>query len=68
MMGAPVGPGTLSRNDGQSNFSALTAIADSPLDPNLLYTGADDGTIQRTRDGGKHWTNLTANVTGPAAR
>ena len=64
MMGAPIPATALSRNDGQSNFSALTAIADSPLDANLLYTGADDGTIQRTRDGGKHWTNLTANVTG----
>ena len=39
-------------------------IAESPLDRNLLYTGADDGTIQITRDGGEHWTNLTANVHG----
>jgi photosystem II stability/assembly factor-like uncharacterized protein len=64
MMGGPVPPRALSRHDGQVNFSALTAIAESPLDRNLLYTGADDGTIQRTRDGGQHWTNLTANVAG----
>ncbi len=64
MMGAPIPPDALSRNDGQSNFSALTVIADSPLDPNLLYTGADDGTIQRTRDGGKHWTDLTGTLPG----
>jgi photosystem II stability/assembly factor-like uncharacterized protein len=64
MMGAAVPPGALSRHDGQANFSALTVIAESPLDRNLLYTGADDGTIQRTRDGGAHWTNLTANVRG----
>ncbi len=64
MMGGPVPPRALSRHDGQANFSALTAIAESPLDKNVLYTGADDGTIQMTRDGGAHWTNLTANVHG----
>jgi photosystem II stability/assembly factor-like uncharacterized protein len=64
MMGAPIPASALSRNDGQSSFSALTVIADSPLDPNLLYTGADDGTIQRTRDGGKHWTDLTPTPPG----
>jgi len=64
MMGAPVGPRALSRHDGQTNFSALSVIAESPLDKNLLYTGADDGTIQVTRDGGNHWTDLTRNVRG----
>ena len=67
MMGGPVPPRALSRHDGQANFSALTVIAESPLDRNLIYTGADDGTIQRTRDGGQNWTNLTANIPGPAA-
>ncbi len=64
MMGAPVGPNALSRHDGQSPFSALTVIAESPIDKNLLYAGADDGSIQMTRDGGQHWTNLTKNVPG----
>jgi photosystem II stability/assembly factor-like uncharacterized protein len=64
MMGGPVPPRALSRHDGQIDFSALTAIAESPLDRNLLYTGADDGTIQTTRDGGKQWTNLTGSLGG----
>jgi len=64
MMGAPVPPHALSRNDGQPDFSALTAIAESPLNRNLLYTGSDDGVIQMTPDGGRHWTNLTGNVRG----
>jgi photosystem II stability/assembly factor-like uncharacterized protein len=64
MMGAPVPATALSRHDGQSNFSAISVIAESPLDKNLLYTGADDGTIQMTRDGGQHWNNLTKNVKG----
>ena len=64
MMGATVGPRALSRHDGQSGFSALTAIAESPLDKNVLYTGADDGSVQMTRDGGLHWSDLTKNVRG----
>lgn len=64
MMGGPVPPDALSRHDGQANFSALTVIAESPLDRKLIYTGADDGTIQRTRDGGAHWTNLTGKIPG----
>jgi len=64
MMGGPVPPRALSRHDGQSNYSALTAIAESPLDQNVLYTGADDGTVQVTRDGGKKWSNLTGNLQG----
>ncbi|HUI55384.1 MAG TPA: hypothetical protein VLY04_10455 [Bryobacteraceae bacterium] len=64
MMGAPIPARALSRNDGQSNFSALTVIAESPLDRNVLYTGADDGSIHVTRDGGEHWSNLTDNIRG----
>jgi photosystem II stability/assembly factor-like uncharacterized protein len=59
MMGAPVPLHALSRHDGQANFSALTVIAESPLDARVLYTGADDGSLQLTRDGGAHWTRLT---------
>ena len=66
MMGTQVPPRALSRHDGQANFSALTVIAESPLDRNVLYTGSDDGTLQRTRDGGQHWTNLTANIAHPS--
>ncbi|MGH9484185.1 MAG: WD40/YVTN/BNR-like repeat-containing protein, partial [Terriglobales bacterium] len=39
MMGGPIPADAMSRNDGQSNFSALTVIAESPLDAQLLYTG-----------------------------
>jgi photosystem II stability/assembly factor-like uncharacterized protein len=64
MMGGLVPGSALSRHDGQSNFSAITVIAESPIDKSLLYTGGDDGSIQMTRDGGGHWTNLTKNVGG----
>jgi len=64
MMGSLVPTRALSRHDGQANFSALTVIAESPLDKNLIYTGADDGAIQMTRDGGRKWSNLTGNIAG----
>ena len=74
MMGAGVGPNALSRHDGQSNFSALTVVAESPLDRKVLYTGADDGSLHITRDSGAHWTPLNVqglppmlNISGIAA-
>lgn len=61
IMGVPGGEAQLSRNDGQSTYGNLTAIAESPLDPALLYTGSDDGRVHVTRDGGANWTDITAN-------
>jgi photosystem II stability/assembly factor-like uncharacterized protein len=37
----------------------VTALAPSPLDVNVLWTGSDDGMIQVTTDGGIKWTNVT---------
>lgn len=39
-----------------STYNTITSIAESPLNENLLYTGTDDGLIQRSNDGGKTWT------------
>jgi hypothetical protein len=59
-----VGADALSRHDGQSNYGSLTSIGESLVDPLLIYTGSDDGQVQRTRDGGKTWTNITGNIPG----
>jgi photosystem II stability/assembly factor-like uncharacterized protein len=37
----------------------IYSIAPSPKDVNLIWAGTDDGLIQVTRDGGKHWENVT---------
>ncbi len=50
----------MSRNDGISTYGNFTTIAESPLDPSLLYVGTDDGNVQRSRDGGATWTDLTS--------
>ena len=64
MMGGPVAERALSRHDGQTSFSTLTTIGESPIDAKLLYTGSDDGQIHVTRDAGQKWTNLTGRVAG----
>jgi len=64
IMGAPVPANALSRNDGSSPFGSLTSIGESPLDARVIYTGAEDGSVQITRDGGKTWTNLSKNFPG----
>jgi photosystem II stability/assembly factor-like uncharacterized protein len=46
------------------NFTTIIAIAPSPMDENVVWVGTDDGNVQVTRDGGKTWTNVAANLTG----
>jgi len=62
IMGVAGGTPQLSRNDGQSSYGNLTAIAESPRDADVLYTGSDDGRLHVTQDGGATWSDITANV------
>ena len=43
-------------------YQTLYALAESPKRFGLLYAGTDDGRLWVTRDGGKAWTELTANL------
>lgn len=54
----------LSRNDGISSYGNLTTISESPLNPNLIYIGTDDGNLQGTRDGGATWQVLNQDMPG----
>ena len=51
-------------NSGAENHCTIFAIGESPLDPNWLWIGTDDGQVQVTMDGGKNWKNVTANLPG----
>ncbi len=64
IMGQPVTDETLSRHDGISTFGQIVTIAVSPLEAGVIYVGADDGNVQRSRDGGATWNDLTGNLTG----
>jgi len=44
----------------------IISIGPSPVDPNVIWVGTDDGNVQVTRDGGKTWTNTVKAMTGLA--
>ncbi len=44
---------------GSQVYGTLTSISVSPLDPNLIYVGTDDGNVWRTDDQGGQWTLLS---------
>lgn len=48
--------------DGQDVPCTLIAIAESPIERGVIWTGSNDGVVSMTRDGGKHWSNVTANI------
>jgi photosystem II stability/assembly factor-like uncharacterized protein len=54
----------LSKNDGQGTYSALSAVDESPLDPNVLWVGGDEGSLQVSRDGGATWTDVSGRLPG----
>jgi hypothetical protein len=55
---------TISKNDGISAWPTIVALAESPKQPGVFYTGTDDGTVSMTKDDGKTWTNITKNIPG----
>ncbi len=54
----------LSRNDGESNFSEITTMAESPVDAKVLWVGTDDGNVQVSQDAGKTWQEVSRAITG----
>ena len=63
-------PGTPITRDvtGEEVFSAIYAMAESPIDRNILWSGANDGPVFVTRDGGKSWKNVTPKDLPPGGR
>lgn len=49
-------------NTGVEHYATIFALAESPLKAGLIWAGSDDGLVQVTQDGGKTWTNVTANM------
>ncbi len=49
---------------GPTIAPVVFAIAESPLEPGLIWAGTNDGQVQLTRDGGATWTDVTANIPG----
>jgi len=47
---------------GAETVGAILSMSISPVDAKTIWVGTDDGVVQVTRDGGKNWTNATANI------
>jgi photosystem II stability/assembly factor-like uncharacterized protein len=58
--GGPITPD----NSGAEMHCTITTIAQSPLEKGVIWCGTDDGNLQLTRDGGKTWANVIANIKG----
>ncbi len=54
----------IARDDGISSWPTLVALAESPRQAGLYFTGSDDGVVSMSRDGGKTWTNITSRLSG----
>lgn len=46
-------------NSSAEYYDTVFAIAESPVQKNLIWAGSDDGLVHITRDGGKNWTKVT---------
>ena len=54
----------LSRNDGVGAYGTITTISESPITPNVIWVGTDDGNVQVSRDGGATFTEVGRRVPG----
>jgi photosystem II stability/assembly factor-like uncharacterized protein len=53
---------------GEEMYATLYAIRESPVAPGVIWTGANDGPVYVTRDGGKSWANVTPKDLPPGGR
>ena len=51
-------------NSDAEKYETIFTISESPKNGNLIWVGTDDGNVQITRDGGKHWANVVKNLPG----
>jgi photosystem II stability/assembly factor-like uncharacterized protein len=51
-------------NSSAEMHTTIYSISESPKDKNLIWVGTDDGNLQITRDAGKSWNNVVANMPG----
>ncbi|MGF1579314.1 MAG: PDZ domain-containing protein [Gemmataceae bacterium] len=46
----------------RTDRGSATALAESPIDPQVMYVGTDDGALHVTTDGGNTWSSVIENV------
>lgn len=53
---------------GEEHYSTLYAVRESALESGVIWTGANDGPVHLTRDGGRTWTRVTPAGLAPGGR
>jgi photosystem II stability/assembly factor-like uncharacterized protein len=48
--------------EGYYSYGALFSLAQSPIDPSVLWAGADDGPIHVSRDAGQRWSRVDGSL------
>ena len=57
--------GGLTPDDASPTYAAvLFAIAESPLEPGVIWAGTNDGRLHVTRDDGRNWTDVSDRLPG----
>jgi photosystem II stability/assembly factor-like uncharacterized protein len=51
-------------NSTAENHCTIFTISESPVNPEVIWAGTDDGNLQITVNGGASWTNVVNNITG----
>src|SRR5437764_2736169 len=51
-------------NSAAEMHTSIYSISESPKNGQIIWVGTDDGNLQITRDGAKHWTNVAGKVAG----
>ena len=64
VMGKNITNETLSAFDGETGYSEIVAVAESPVKEGVLWVGTDDGNVQVSTDDGKTWTNVADRIPG----
>jgi photosystem II stability/assembly factor-like uncharacterized protein len=54
----------LGKNDGAEWYGTITTISESPIAANVVWAGTDDGNLQMSRDSGRTFRDVTANLRG----
>jgi photosystem II stability/assembly factor-like uncharacterized protein len=54
-------------NSAAEMHTTIYSISESPKAAGTIWVGTDDGNVQLTRDGGKSWSNVVANIKGVPA-
>ncbi len=61
---APSGGPIALDNTNAETFCTITSIAEDALDPKTLWYGTDNGHLELTREAGRNWTDVSANIRG----